>query len=46
MVGLVFNVVLVLLGMPKANAEIRKAVPVSLDVILNLKVIINSLSAA
>ncbi|MFB0990909.1 MAG: hypothetical protein QMB78_01640 [Rhodospirillales bacterium] len=46
MVGLDFNVVLVLLGMPKANAEIRKAVPISLDVILNLKVIINSLSAA
>jgi hypothetical protein len=45
-VGLVFNVVLVLLGMPKANAEIRKAVPISLDVILNLKVIINSLNAA
>jgi hypothetical protein len=45
-VGLVFNVVLVLLGMPKAKAEIRKAVPISLDVILNLKVIINSLNAA
>jgi hypothetical protein len=45
-VGLVFNVVLVFLGMPKANAKIRKAIPVSLDVIFSLKVIINSLSAA
>tara|TARA_B110000240_G_C13137978_1_gene299724 strand:- start:355 stop:495 length:141 start_codon:yes stop_codon:yes gene_type:complete len=45
-VGLVFNVVLVLLGMPKANTEIRKAVTLSLDVIFNLKVIINSSSAA
>jgi len=45
-VGLFFIVVLILLAVPQANAGNRKAVPVFLDVILKLKVIINSLSAA